>query len=135
MLGDTGLIATLFTSCELSTPTSRAKPFIPRQSPRLAVRSTSIVMSFKSRYSRTQVPTGASCANSMMPSESSAKPISNSLHNIPKEGTPRNLAFLILKSPGNTAPTVATATFKPLRQFFAPQTISTNSPCSTLSEL
>ena len=47
---------------------------------------------------------------------------------MPCEGTPRNFAFLILKSPGRTAPTVATATFNPKRQFLAPQTISTNSP-------
>ena len=71
----------------------------------------------------------------MIPSESSAKPISDSLHNIPKDGTPRNFAFLILKSPGSTAPTVATATFKPKRQFLAPQTIVTNSPFSTVVEL
>ena len=94
-----------------------------------------MVTSFKSKYSRTHVPTGASAASSIMPAESSAKPISDSLHNIPNEGTPRNFAFLILKSPGNTAPTVATATFKPVRQFLAPQTISINSPFSTVAEL
>ena len=52
---------------------------------------------------------------------------------MPCEGCPRSLAFLILKSPGKMAPTVATQTFNPWRQLGAPQTISSNSlaPTST----
>ena len=40
-------------------------------------------------------------------------PNSENEQSIPSEGWPRNLVFLILKSPGNTAPSVAHATFKP----------------------
>ena len=51
-------------------------------------------------------------------------PNSENEQSIPSDGWPRNLVFLILKSPGNTAPSVAHATFKPKRQFGAPHTIS-----------
>ena len=116
----------------LSTPTSRAKPFIPKQSPRFGVKSTSIILSSRPRYSRKSVPTGASLGNSIMPSPSSLIPSSTKAHNMPFEGWPRNLAFLILKSPGSTAPTVATATLMPKRQFGAPHTISSSSSPPTL---
>ena len=41
---------------------------------------------------------------------------------------PRSLPFLILKSPGSTAPMVATGAFIPTRTFGAPQTICKGSP-------
>ena len=67
-----------------------------------------------------------------MPSWSSLMPSSEKLHSMPKDGSPRSLAFLILKLPGNTAPTTATATLMPWRQFGAPHTISSSSSPSTL---
>ncbi len=110
------------TSSELSTPTSRARPAILKQSPRLGVRSTSIILSLRLRYSRTSVPTGASVANSMMPSFSSLISSSAAEHSIPKDSSWRSFAFLILKLPGNTAPTVANATLMPTRALGAPHT-------------
>ena len=49
IVGVTGVISTSVTDCEFNTPTSRAKPLIPKQSPRFAVKSTSMVTSFKSK--------------------------------------------------------------------------------------
>ena len=60
-------------------------------------------------------------------------PSSEKLHNIPIEGSPRSFAFLILKLPGSTAPTTATATLMPSRQFGAPQTMSRSSPSPTFT--
>ena len=105
---------------------------MPRQSARFGVKSTSIVTSSNCKYSRISWPTGASAGSSTIPSWSSEIPNSEKLHNMPNEGCPRNFAFLILKLPGNTAPTLATATLSPWRQFGAPQTISINSSSPTL---
>src|SRR5690554_4660048 len=95
---------------------------MPKQSARLGVKSTSITWSLRFKYSRKSAPTGASAANSIKPELSS--PICNSVsaQSIPKDSTPRSLAFLILKSPGNTAPILAKGIFKPVRTLAAPQT-------------
>ena len=42
---------------------------------------------------------------------------------MPQDSTPRSLLFLISKSPGSTAPIMATATLRPVRMLGAPQTI------------
>ena len=84
-----------------------------KQSARFGVKLISIALSSKSKYSRRFVPTGASNGNSIIPSASTSIPNSENEQSIPSEGSPRNLVFLILKSPGNTAPSVAHATFKP----------------------
>ena len=47
---------------------------------------------------------------------------------MPCDSIPRSLPFLILKSPGSTAPIVATGAFMPTRTFGAPQTICNGSP-------
>jgi hypothetical protein len=39
--------------------------------------------------------------------------LDDNTHSIPSDGSPRSFAALILKSPGSTAPMVATATFSP----------------------
>ena len=52
---------------------------------------------------------------------------------MPKDSTPRSFAFLILKPPGSTAPTLATGTFMPPATFLAPQTICTGSPSPRLT--
>ena len=112
---------------------SLAKPSTLKQSARFGVRSTSMTQSSKSRYSRKSIPTGASVGSSIKPSVSGDRPNSCAAHNIPCEGTPRSLAFLILKPPGSTAPTKAVGAFIPARTFFAPHTICTgsSSPTST----
>ena len=84
-----------------------------KQSARFGVKLISIALSSKSKYSRRFVPTGASNGSSIIPSASTSMPNSENEQSIPSEGCPRNLVFLILKSPGNTAPSVAHATFKP----------------------
>ncbi|CRZ42960.1 Uncharacterised protein [Vibrio cholerae] len=84
-----------------------------KQSARLDVKSTSIVTSFSDRKSRKSIPIGAFSASSMMPFDSTSIPSSEKEHSMPCDGWPRSLAFLILKSPGSVAPTVATATFRP----------------------
>ncbi len=84
--------------------------------------------SSKSRYSRTFTPTGASAGSSSKPSSLSSRSISDAPHSIPCDSTPRSLPFLILKSPGNTAPMVATGAFIPTRTFGAPHTICNGSP-------
>ena len=109
----TALIAGSVNSNLLITATSRATPKMLRQSARFGVMLISIALSSSFKYSRISVPMVASSGNSMMPLWSSEIPSSEYEHNIPSDGSPRNLAALILKSPGNTAPTVATATFKP----------------------
>src|SRR5690554_5751372 len=44
---------------------------------------------------------------------------------MPTDSTPRSLAFLILKLPGSTAPTLAKATLRPTRALGAPHTTLT----------
>ena len=106
-------------------------PAMPRQSLRLGVKSTSIDTSSRSKYFLKSSPTGASVASSINPSAFSAMPSSFAEHNIPNDSTPRSLAFLILKLPGNTAPITATGIFKSKRTFEAPQTIESNSSAAT----
>ena len=88
----------------------------------------SITLSSSSKYSRIFTPTGASAGNSNKPSILSSKSISEAPHSIPCDSIPRSLPFLILKSPGNTAPMVATGAFIPTRTFGAPHTICKGSP-------
>ena len=54
---------------------------------------------------------------------------------MPQLTTPRSFDFLILKSPGSTAPTSATGTLTSAAMFGAPQTICTSSsaPTSTVT--
>ena len=115
---------------EAKAATSRAMPRIDIASPRLGVTASSNTVSSRPRYSRTFAPTGASGGNSTMPSEMSLKPNSLAEHNMPADSTPRNLAALILRSPGRCAPTVASAVFKPARALGAPQTICNGAPPS-----
>ena len=116
-----------FTSWRQMTPTSRATPARLRQSPRLGVRSTSMMVSSKSRYSRKLVPTGASAGSGMSPSELSARPSSEAEQSIPMETTPRSFDFLILKSPGSLAPINAVGATIPSWTLGAPQTICSGS--------
>ncbi|MNT65978.1 hypothetical protein D3C72_2040080 [compost metagenome] len=67
-------------------------------------------------------PTGASAASSSRPSFSSLICSSAAEHSMPLDSTPRSLAFLILKSPGNSAPIMAKGIFRPGRTFGAPHT-------------
>ena len=88
----------------------------------------SITLSSRSRYSRMFIPTGASAGSSNKPSILSSKSISEAPHSMPCDSIPRSLPFLILKSPGSTAPMVATGAFMPARTFGAPHTICRGSP-------
>ena len=110
------------------TAISRAIPRILKQSPRFGVILMSITLSSSFKYSRIFIPTGASAGNSNNPSILSSKSISEAPQSIPCDSTPRSLPFLILKSPGNTAPIVATGAFMPTPTFGAPQTICKASP-------
>ena len=110
------------------TPISRAIPRMLKQSPRFGVILMSITWSSRSRYSRILTPTGASSGNSKRPSILSSRSISEAPHSIPCDSTPRSLPFLILKSPGKTAPMVATGAFMPARTLGAPHTICNGSP-------
>ena len=98
-----------------------------KQSARFGVKPSSIIASSSFRYLRISSPNGASAGNSIKPSDFSASPSSCSAHNMPNDSTPRSLAFLILKSPGNTAPSVASGILMPGRAFAAPHTICTSS--------
>ena len=70
---------------------------------------------------------GASSGSSNKPSILSIKSISEAPQSMPCDSTPRSWPFLILKSPGNTAPTVATGAFIPTYTFGAPHTICNGS--------
>src|SRR5690606_30398065 len=78
--------------------------------------------SSRPRYSRTSMPTGASAANSSRPLWSSLVFSSAAEHSMPKDSTPRSLAFLILKSSPSSAPTMAKGTLMPGRALGAPHT-------------
>ena len=127
MVAATALICGPATEDLVNTPVSRARPAKLKQSARFGVRSTSMMVSSKLRYSRTSTPNGALSGNSIKPSELSAMPSSCSAHNIPNDSTPRSLAFLILKPPGSsegsTAPIFANGIFNPSRTLAAPHTI------------
>ena len=66
-----------------------------------------------------------------MPAWSPPIPSSRCEQHMPQLGTPRSFDFLILRSPGSTAPTVATGTLMPAAMFGAPHTICTGSPAPT----
>ncbi len=84
------------TSARFSTPTSRARPRMLKQSARFAVRSTSIVTSLSSRRSsRTSIPSVVPSGSSRMPSDSTSIPSSEKEQSMPCDGTPRSFAFLI----------------------------------------
>lgn len=68
------------------------------------------------------LPTGASAASSIRPLLSSLICSSDAEHSIPCDSTPRSLAFLILKSPGSSAPIMANGILMPARALGAPQT-------------
>ncbi len=128
MVAATSLISGAVTGNWLITPISRAIPRILKQSPRFGVILISITLSSRSKYSRILRPTGASLGSSNKPSILSSKSISDAPHSMPCDSIPRSLPFLILKSPGNTAPIVATGAFIPTRTFGAPHTICNGSP-------
>ena len=77
------------------------------------------------------MPTGASSGRIQMPSWLLPMPSSRCEQHMPQLVTPRSLDFLILKSPGSTAPMVATGTLIPCAMFGAPHTICTGSPAPT----
>ncbi len=112
-------------------PTSRAMPTIDRQSGRLGVISRSSTVSPEPITSATGVPTGVSSGRIQMPEWSEPRPSSRWEQHMPQLTTPRSFDFLILKSPGSTAPTQATGTLMPAAMFGAPQTICTGSPAPT----
>ena len=90
-----------------------------KASARLGVMDNSKIGSSKARYSITEVPIGASSGKSIMPSANSLatteseKPISCKEHSIPLDTSPLSFEDLILKPPGNSAPTKATMTLAP----------------------
>ena len=109
------------------------------KSPLFAVNSKSITLSSNPIYLIGSSPTGASAGNSCIPFLSASDknflsiPISYKAHSIPFDSWPLIVPFLILKSPGSSAPTCATITFIPFLAFGAPQTMSSISlPISTL---
>ena len=81
--------------------------------------------------SATGRPTEASSGSTQMPECSSPSPSSRSEQIMPRDSTPRILAFLSLKSPGSTVPTRPTATFCPCATLGAPQTMPSGSPSPT----
>ena len=92
-----------------------------------------MLLSLSCKYSRISMPTGASAGNSIKPSASATSPNSFAEQSIPNDSTPRNFDFLILKSPGNTAPMTEAGIFKPARTFAAPHTICNGSASPTLT--
>ncbi len=115
-------------------PTSRARPVTDRQSGRLGVISRSSTVSPSPRYSEKGAPVGASSGSTQMPSWSVPCPSSRREQHMPQLTTPRSLLFLILKSPGSTAPTHATGTLMPAAMLGAPQTTCTGSSAPTSTE-
>src|SRR5690606_29524624 len=81
-----------------------------------------MMASSRPRYWRRHWPTGASAGSSNRPSWSSDSCSSAAEHSMPKDSTPRSLAFLILKSSPSTAPTMAKGTLIPARALGAPHT-------------
>ncbi|CVI09054.1 hypothetical protein AMPH_13106 [Acinetobacter baumannii] len=128
IVASTDLISGSFICSWLITATSRAIPRILKQSPRFGVILISMTLSSSFKYSRMFTPTGASLGNSSKPSILSSRSISEAPHSMPCDSTPRSLPFLILKSPGNIAPIVATGAFIPARTLGAPHTICKGSP-------
>src|SRR5690242_13838123 len=112
-----------------SAATSCARPTRPRQSGRLGVSFSSMLASGSPRNSASGWPTGASAGSSIRPDASASTPSSLAEHSMPADSTPRSLAGLIFKPPGNSAPTIASGAFRPTRALGAPQTICSGSPC------
>ena len=54
---------------------------------------------------------------------------------MPQDSTPRSLLFLILKSPGRTAPIMAVTMWSPSSKFCAPQTICSGTGLPSASTL
>ena len=122
-------ITTGLASHWVNATTSRAKPFMLKQSARLGVIFKVIILSSSDRNSRIVVPTVASAGKINKPSTpSSGSPNSLDEHNMPFEVWPRILVGLILKLPGNTAPGKAHGTLMPTCTLGAPHTICNNSP-------
>ena len=67
------------------------------------------------------MPTGASSGRIQMPSWLLPIPSSRCEQHMPQLVMPRSLDFLILKSPGSTAPGRVTTTFSPAFMLGAPQ--------------
>ncbi len=116
-------------------PTSRAMPTTDRQSGRFGVISRSSTVSPEPITSAMGVPTGTSSGRIQMPEWSEPSPSSRWEQHMPQLTTPRSFDFLILKSPGSTAPTQATGTTMSAAMFGAPHTICTGSaaPTSTVT--
>ena len=109
------------------------------KSPLFAVNSKSITPSSIPINFIGSSPGTAVSGNSCIPSLSSgfknllSKPNSAIEQSIPLDSTPLIFPAFILKSPGSSAPTKATITFKPFLTFGAPQTIcKTSFPTFTL---
>ena len=124
----TGSMAGMTSGAPVAAWRSRATPVTESASPRFGVSLISILESSSLAYSRMSVPIGASSGRIQMPLCSSLMPSSRAEQSMPMDTTPRSLDFLILKSPGRTAPIVAQATLMPARTFGAPQTIWSVSP-------
>ena len=108
---------------------SLATPIWDAASTLFAVISYSMTASdFRWRYSLAVVPGTASAGSTLIPSWLFPIPSSSSAQIIPNDSTPRILDFLILKSPGSTAPSLANRTFCPAATFGAPQTTVRSSP-------
>ena len=127
MLSCTGLVLGTDRGKPEKQAISRAIPSTLKQSARFGVKSTSITVSSRLKYSRIFVPTGALAGNSIKPSAESASPSSCSEHSMPCDGSD----FLILKLPGKTAPTTATGIHRFGRTFAAPHTIANASSVSS----
>ena len=104
-------------------PVSRAIPIMDRQSGRLGVISQSSTVSLEPTYSANGMPQGVSSGRIMMPEWSPPRPSSRAEQFMPMDTTPRSLLFLILTSPGSTAPIMAVTMWSPASKFCAPQTI------------
>ena len=111
-------ISGYFNSFPKVTAASLAIPIIDLQSGLFEVISNSINASFIPKTSLTSIPNSNESwwssiyIPSFLWSSTNADGIVNSSapQNIPSDNTPLNLPFFILKSPGNTAPILATGT-------------------------
>ena len=112
--------------------TSRAMPKRLRQSERLGVTSKSIITSSSPVALAKAVPVVRSSLRTIIPSWLSLSPSSSSAQIIPRDSTPRILAFLICMPLGSVQPGSATATVCPAATLGAPQTmVLTSVPTST----
>ena len=123
------------TSVRYIAPTSRAIPATDRQSGRFGVTSRSSTVSESCAYSENSMPMGASSGRIIIPSWSLPSPNSRAEQFIPMLVTPRSFDFLILKSPGNSAPTIAQTIWSPSLKFCAPHTICSGSGLPSVPRL